>query len=111
MPNIRNSTLERGRVPMKSRAMPLVETAVNVVVGYGLAVLVQLLIFPVLGLRVSLGEGMIIGLVFTTVSMAQGSILSRLFERIMVGGLQQEAAVLRRTAASVGLWVGQLPMR
>ena len=111
MPKIRNWIPEVAERAVQSRRMALLEAGVNVVVGYGLAVLVQLLIFPVLGLRVSLGEGMIIGLVFTTVSMAQGYMLRSLFERIMVGGLQREAAVLRRTAASVGLWVGQLPMR
>ena len=111
MPKIRNWIPEVAERAVQSRRMALLEAGVNVVVGYGLAVLVQLLIFPVLGLRVSLGEGMIIGLVFTAVSMARGYMLRRLFERIRAHGLQREAAVLRRTAASVGLWVGQLPMR
>jgi hypothetical protein len=91
--------------------MALVEAATNVVVGYGLAVLGQVVVFPVFGIRVSLGENLAIGTVFTVVSIARSFVLRRLFERIRIGGLQREAAALGRTAASIGLWVGQLPMR
>lgn len=96
---------------MQSRRMAFTEAATNVVVGYGLAVLVQILAFPAFGIRVSLGENLAIGLIFTAVSIARSYALRRLFERIRIGGLQREAAALRRTAANVGLWVGQLPMR
>jgi hypothetical protein len=91
--------------------MALVEAATNVVVGYGLAVLVQLVAFPVFGIRLSVGENLAIGAVFTMVSMVRSYALRRLFERIWIGGLQREAAALWRAAANIGLWVGQLPMR
>ena len=96
---------------MQSPAMSLVETSVNVVTGYGLAVLVQLLVFPVFRLHVPFSESLIIGLVFTMVSMVRSYALRRLFERIRIGGLQREAAALWGAAANIGLWVGQLPMR
>jgi hypothetical protein len=91
--------------------MALVEAATNVVVGYGLAVLVQLVAFPVFGIRLSVGENLAIGAVFTVASLARSYLLRRLFERIRIGGLQREAAALWRAAANIGLWVGQLPMR
>ncbi len=103
--------LSQPDLAMQSRRMALAEAATNVVVGYGLAILVQLLAFPAFGIRVSLPVNLAIGFVFTVVSMARSYVLRRLFERIRIGGLQREAAALRRTAASIGMWVGQLPMR
>lgn len=111
MPKIRNSIPEVAELTMQSRRMALVEAAANVVVGYALAVLIQLLALPQFGIRVSFGQTLAIGAMFTVVSMMRIYVLRRLFERIRIGGLRREAAALWRTAASMGLWVGQLPMR
>lgn len=55
----------------QSRAMSLVEAAVaNVVVGYGVAVVTQILVFPVFGLHTTLGQNLKMGAVFTVVSIA-----------------------------------------
>jgi hypothetical protein len=64
----------------QSRLMSLAEALANVVVGYGVAVLVQMVIFPVFGLIVSLGENLAIGLVFTAVSIVRSYLLRRAFE-------------------------------
>ena len=50
---------------MQTRWMSLVESSANVVVGYGLAVLTQILVFPIFGLQASVGENLLIGGVFT----------------------------------------------
>ena len=50
---------------MQSRWMSFVEAVTNIVVGYALAVLTQVLAFPMFGLSVSLGENLGIGAVFT----------------------------------------------
>ena len=111
MANIRNTGKNVGTPVAQSRRMALAEAVTNVIVGYGLAVLAQLLAFPVFGIRVSLWENLAIGSMFTVVSMARSYLLRRLFERIRIEGLQRGAAALGRTAASIGLWAGQLPMR
>ena len=41
----------------QSRAMSLVESVANVIVGYGVAVVTQILIFPVFGLRAAHNAG------------------------------------------------------
>ena len=46
---------------MQSRFMSMIESVSNIVVGYGLAVLTQLLVFPLFGLHASLGENLAIG--------------------------------------------------
>jgi hypothetical protein len=76
----------------QSRRMSLVEAVANVLVGYGVAVLTQILVFPVFGLRTSLSENLAIGMVFTIVSIARSYALRRLFE------------ALRARNADAGCW-------
>lgn len=65
----------------QSRVMSLVEALANVVVGYGVAVLVQIVVFPTFGIAASLGQNLAIGLVFTGVSIVRSYALRRLFNR------------------------------
>ena len=65
----------------QSRRMSLVEAATNVIVGYALAVGMQIAVFPVFGIHIALGDQFAIGLAFTGVSLVRGYVLRRLFER------------------------------
>ncbi len=65
----------------QSRAMSLVEAVTNVVVGYGVAVVTQILIFPVFGLHATLAQNLKMGVIFSFVSIARSFALRRLFER------------------------------
>ena len=65
----------------QSRLMSLVESVANVAVGYGVAVVTQILIFPVFGLHTTLAQNLKMGAVVTTVvSIALSFALRRLFE-------------------------------
>ncbi len=64
----------------QSRFMSLVEAIANVAVGYGVAVVTQILIFPVFGLHTTLGQNLKMGGIFTIVSLARSFALRRLFE-------------------------------
>ena len=68
----------------QSRAMSLVEAIANVAVGYGVAVVTQILIFPVFGLHTTLAQNLKMGAVFTVVSIARSFALRRVFEAIRV---------------------------
>jgi len=63
----------------QSRLMSLVEAVTNVV---GVAVGVQILLFPVFGFTVTLRQNLAIGLVFTGVSIARSYVLRRMLEAI-----------------------------
>jgi len=65
---------------MQTRVMSLVESVANIVVGYGVAVLTQLLVFPLFGLAASLSDNLVIGLIFTIVSLARSHVLRHFFE-------------------------------
>ena len=66
----------------QSRFMSLVESVANVVVGYGVAVATQILIFPVFGLHTTLAQNLKMGAIFTIVSIARSFALRRVFEAI-----------------------------
>ena len=65
----------------QTRRMSLIEAMVNVAVGYGLAVITQLVVFPWFGLPARVTDAMALGAVFTVVSIIRAYVLRRLFER------------------------------
>jgi hypothetical protein len=66
----------------QSRRLSLVETITNVAVGYVLAVITQIMVFPWFGIHPSLGENLAIGSIFTGISLVRSYALRRLFERL-----------------------------
>ena len=86
----------------QSHLMSLVESVANVIVGYGVAVVTQIVIFPDFGLHTTLAQNLKMGAVFTVVSIARSYLLRRVFERIRVAnrsgdrGGREEPAQHRR---------------
>ena len=66
----------------QSRTSSLIEALANVGVGYGLAVALQLILFPAFGLHPTLAQSLHIGLAFTVLSVIRSYVLRRLFERL-----------------------------
>ena len=77
--NARTHSEAQGCSGMKqSRTMSLVESLTNVAIGYGIAVITQILVFPLFGLSTTLAENMAMGAIFTLVSIARSYCLRRL---------------------------------
>jgi hypothetical protein len=68
----------------QSRTMSLVEAVTNVLVGYGVAVTTQMLVFPLFGLHTTLQENLVIGLIFTIISLVRSYLLRRVFETLRI---------------------------
>jgi hypothetical protein len=68
----------------QSRLMSLVESLANVLVGYGVAVATQIAFFPLFGIAVSITENLLIGSIFTAVSVVRSYALRRTFEALRV---------------------------
>ena len=66
--------------------MSLIEAVTNVVVGFFVAVLAQVVTFPWFGLDASLATSFAVGGIFTGVSIVRSYLLRRLFEAIRVAG-------------------------
>jgi magnesium-transporting ATPase (P-type) len=72
----------------QSRAMSLIEALANVAVGYGVAVLTQIAVFALFGLSVTLTQNLMMGGLFTVVSIIRSYALRRMFERVRICHLQ-----------------------
>ncbi len=66
----------------QSRLGSVVESVVNVLVGYGVAVGAQIAIFPLFGVNLPVSDNILIGLLFTAVSLVRSYALRRLFNRL-----------------------------
>jgi hypothetical protein len=63
----------------QSKFTNLIESATNILIGYWCAVLTQLIVFPVMGINVSFKKNMMIGLVFTLISLLRSYVIRRIF--------------------------------
>ena len=66
---------------MQSRRQSLIAAIANVAVGYALAVLTQIVVFPWFGLQVPFRDNLAIGAMFVMISLLRSYALRRLFER------------------------------
>ena len=64
----------------------LIETLTSVLLGYVVAILSQLLIFPLFGIKVSLTDNFLIAGYFTLVSVARGYVVRRWFNKKLMKG-------------------------
>lgn len=71
----------------QTRRASLAETLISTFIGYFVAVTTQVVVFPWFGLHVPLHDNMLIGGLFTVVSIARGFCVRRLFEHLRVSGL------------------------
>ena len=65
---------------MQSRKLSLIESVVNIAIGYLVAVLAQIVIFPIFGLQVTIGQNLKIGLCFMVISLVRSYFVRRVFE-------------------------------
>ncbi len=66
----------------QSRAWSAAEAVGNVLVGYGIAVLTQVVVFPWFGVHLPLASHTAIGAIFTVVSLLRSYTLRRIFNRM-----------------------------
>lgn len=72
----------------QSKRMSLAESLFNVAVGFGVAIGAQLIIFPIFNIHIAFKDDLLIGALFTVVSIVRSFALRRLFEAIRVRGIQ-----------------------
>lgn len=67
---------------MQSRRWSLIEAVANVLVGLGVSLVSQLVIFHLYGVELSLAQNLKIVLWFTLISIVRSYLLRRIFNRI-----------------------------
>lgn len=76
----------------QSRTASLIESVFNVVIGYGVALASQLIIFPMFGIYLPLSDNLAIGAWFTIISLVRSYAIRRWFN----ARLQQAAQKIAR---------------
>jgi len=66
----------------QSRLGSAAESVANVAIGYVVAISAQMLIFPLFGVRLPLHDNLLIGALFTVVSLVRSYLLRRVFQRL-----------------------------
>ena len=72
------------RMTGQTRCHSLIESCVNVAVGYIVAVGSQTVIFPLFGIKIGLGESAEMALWFTAISIVRSYAVRRIFNHITV---------------------------
>ena len=65
----------------QSKLESLIESLFNILIGYGIAVASQLLIFPLFGIHIPLSDNLLIGLWFTVISLLRSYAIRRWFNK------------------------------
>lgn len=68
----------------QSRLMSMLESIINVVVGFGIALLAQIVFLPWLGVTISLHQNLKFAFIMTAISIARSFILRRVFEAMRI---------------------------
>ena len=63
----------------QSKKQSVLESTIQTLIGLGTSIAVQLIIYPLMGIPVSLPQNIIITIVFFTVSMIRGYLVRRYF--------------------------------
>jgi hypothetical protein len=63
----------------QTRTASLIESVFNVVIGYGVALASQLVIFPMFGIHISLSDNLAISAWFTIISLVRSYAIRRWF--------------------------------
>ena len=66
---------------MQTRKHSFIESCVNILIGYGIALTSQILIFPLYGIDISLDTNIWIGIWFTGISLVRSYVIRRWFNR------------------------------
>ena len=66
---------------MQTKLQSLYESFINIFIGYIVALVSQLLVFPLFDINVSFADNLLIGLYFTIISLARSYIIRRYFNK------------------------------
>ena len=64
---------------MQTRRQSMIETAASVAIGYVVALLTQIVIFPMFGIHATMTDNLLIGAWFTVISIIRGYYVRRFF--------------------------------
>ena len=65
----------------QSKKGSLLESVTNIIIGYSVALISQIIVFPLVGVEASLSQNIKIGFYFTVISLIRSYIIRRLYNK------------------------------
>lgn len=66
----------------QTKRKSLIESVVQTIIGLGTSILIQIVLYLIMGIPVTFSQNLIITLVFFTVSIVRGYFVRRIFEKL-----------------------------
>ena len=67
---------------MQTKKFSLIESIISTFIGFGVSLLIQVIIYPIMGIPVTFSQNILITLIFTIVSILRGYMVRRFFNKI-----------------------------
>ena len=64
----------------QTKQKSLIESIIHTIIGLGTSILIQVILYPIMGIPVTFSQNLIITLVFFSVSIVRGYFVRRIFE-------------------------------
>jgi len=80
----------------QTRLGSLIESLMNIVIGYGVALLSQVLVFPLFAIHVPLRTNLLLSMWFTVISLVRSYVIRRWFNARLQSAAQNMALRVRR---------------
>ena len=64
----------------QTKKKSLIESIIQTIIGLGTSILIQIIIYPMMGIPVTFSQNLVITLVFFTVSIVRGYFVRRIFD-------------------------------
>ncbi len=66
----------------QTKRKSLIESVIQTIIGLGTSILIQVILYPMMGIPVTFSQNLIITLVFFTVSIVRGYFVRRIFDKL-----------------------------
>ena len=66
----------------QTKQKSFIESVIQTIIGLGTSILIQIILYPIMGIPVTFSQNLIITLVFFTVSIVRGYFVRRIFEKL-----------------------------
>lgn len=66
----------------QSKQKSFIESVIQTIIGLGTSILIQVILYPMMGIPVTFSQNLVITLVFFTVSIVRGYFVRRIFEKL-----------------------------
>ena len=66
----------------QTKQKSFIESVIQTIIGLGTSILIQVILYPMMGIPVTFSQNLIITLVFFTVSIVRGYFVRRIFEKL-----------------------------